>query len=146
MSKSATLINRHQASITAPTAYLVTLHDPVSNHKREYHVCSTSIQSGIGPCIPSMRRALTKKQLFSPNTASCLSRSIWALMMNRPSESRGAGLRGVSPHRTVISVGVLSNTSKWSVICVPTSYVDCSSWGTVQSWLAVAGPWYFLAR
>ena len=96
--------------------------------------------------MPSTLWALVKKHDFNPSTASPRSRSISALMMKRPSESLGPPFRGVSPHRTVISVGVFSTTSKWSVILTEGSYRDLASWSTVHSWSDVAGPSYFRER
>lgn len=93
-------------------SYFFTLQLAVSNKIREYHVCNLSIKNGMGPTLPSTLCALIKKQLFNPSTTSLLSSSISVLIMNSPSDSRGPGFRGVSPHRTVISVGVFSTTSK----------------------------------
>ena len=113
--------------------YRTTLQDPVASHRREYHACSNSIHAGAGPAMPSTLCEEMKKQLFNPNTASPRSRSISALMAKRPSESRGPGLRGESPHRTTISLGVLLTTSKWSVSWVPGSNVESESWPTVHN-------------
>lgn len=91
-------------------------------HSLEYHWCAVSMYFGMGPRMPSCLFLESKKQLLRPSSTSPLSLSTSAYMMKRPSLSRGPGLRtGLSPHRTVMAEGVLSTTSKWSVIRVPGS-------------------------
>jgi hypothetical protein len=43
-----------------------------------------------------------------------------AVISNRPSLARTSAIRGESPQRTMMELGVLETTSKWSVIWVPT--------------------------
>lgn len=81
----------------------------------------------MGPRIPSCFVAELKKALFNPSSTSLRTLSTSAYMTNRPSLSLPPLFLGESPHRTVIECGVFSTTSKWSVILVPTSYVEVAS-------------------
>lgn len=129
-----------------PRYHRVKFHDAVSNNSREYHRCGYSIHDGTDEWMPSTLRLLSKKTLLSSSTTSPRALSTCAPIINSPSDGRGPAFLGLSPHRTTISVLVLSITSKWSVSCVPGSYVDSRSCCGVHSCLAVAAPWYFRAR
>lgn len=124
----------------------VKFHDAVSNNSLEYHRCGYSIHDGTEEWMPSTLRLLSKKTLLSSSTTSPRALSTCAPIINSPSDGRGPAFLGLSPHRTTISVLVLSITSKWSVSNVPGSYVDSRSCCVVHSCLAVAAPWYFRAR
>ncbi|KAI7296930.1 hypothetical protein KC352_g25 [Hortaea werneckii] len=81
-----------------------------------------------------------------PNSATPSFSLISAIISNRPSESRTSILRGESPQRTMMDVGVLDTTSKWSVIRVPSGYSASFRSFRSQRSVAVSGPRYFFSR
>lgn len=109
-----------------------------------YWRCNHSIWDGIGT-TDDLPKPWYITLLRLNSTTPCSGLTL-ADNSNKPSEERTSRFSGESPHRNTIRSSVFSNTSKWSVTWVPTSYVELRSCRGVQSWCAVFVPWYLRAR
>lgn len=112
----------------------------LSIHSFAYCWCAHSICAGMtGFDLSSTVPSPWKKTLLRRNSAKPRSKSVVAVISNSPSDSRcpSGEFSGESPHRISIAVGVLSSTTKWSVISVPLSYEELRRACRSHSWWAV---------